>query len=140
MCIFELMYNHNYLKQKRKDLRNKATSAEAFLWRHLSNKQLEGRKFRKQQSLQNYIVDFYCPSEKLIIELDGAYHSEPLMIERDEIRDKKLQDLGFTILRFENKLVFDDLNGVLNTIVENFEQGRSFPPFEGGDRGGSIPP
>lgn len=59
------------LRNNRKELRQNLTSAEAFLWKHLQNKKFEGRKFRRQHSIDNFIVDFYCTSEKLIIELDG---------------------------------------------------------------------
>ncbi len=68
------IHNKPELKQFRKKLRNNSTSAEAILWTYLKQKQLEGRKFRRQQSIGHYIVDFYCPAEKLVIELDGADH------------------------------------------------------------------
>ena len=122
------MYNHKYLKEIRKKLRNNATSAEAFLWKYLSKSKLQGRKFRRQQSIENFVVDFYCPFEKLIIELDGEYHNRPEAMEKDLKRDKRLEKLGFTVLRFENKLVFDDLDGVLKTISENFKTTKSSPP------------
>ncbi|BFP40703.1 endonuclease domain-containing protein [Flavobacteriaceae bacterium GF1] len=122
------MYNHKYLKETRKELRNNATSAEAFLWKYLSKSKLRGRKFRRQQSIENFVVDFYCPFEKLIIELDGEYHNRPEAMEKDLKRDKRLEKLGFTVLRFENKLVFDDLDGVLKTISENFKTTKSSPP------------
>ena len=122
------MYNHKYLKEIRKKLRNNATSAEAFLWKSLSKSKLRGRKFRRQQSIENFVVDFYCPFEKLIIELDGEYHNRPEAMEKDLKRDKRLEKLGFTVLRFENKLVFDDLDGVLKTISENFKTTKSSPP------------
>jgi len=83
--------------------------------------------------LENFIVDFYCPSEKLIIELDGEYHSNPLVIGKDQVRDERLQNLGFTVLRFENKLVFDDLDGVLKTISEKFKVTKGSPPSKGGE-------
>lgn len=116
------MFNNKYLKQSRKHLRNNGTSAEAFLWKHLSKRKLNGRKFRRQQSLGNYIVDFYCPSEDLIIELDGEYHNNPEAREKDLKRDNHLERLGFKVLRFENKLVFDDLDGVLKTISDNLKE------------------
>lgn len=122
------MYNHKYLKETRKELRNNATSAEAFLWKYLSKSKLRGRKFRRQQSIENFVVDFYCPFEKLIIELDGEYHNRPEAMEKDLKRDKRLEKLGFTVLRFENKLVFDDLDGVLKTISANFKTTKSSPP------------
>jgi very-short-patch-repair endonuclease len=65
------IFNRKYLETNRKWLRNNSTSAEAALWKLLKNKQLEGRKFRRQQSIGKYIVDFYCSQEKLIVELDG---------------------------------------------------------------------
>ena len=81
----------------------------------------------------NYIVDFYCPSENLIIELDGEYHNNPESKEKDLKRDNHLENLGFNILRFENKLVFNDLDGVLNTISDNFKNTKSTPPSKGGE-------
>jgi very-short-patch-repair endonuclease len=113
------LYNKKELKAYRVALRNKSTSAEVALWNFLKNSQL-GRKFRRQHSIGNYITDFCCPSEKIIIELDGNVHGENLQIEKDEIRDKYLEDLGFRILRFENKLVFQDPDYVLKEIKNVF--------------------
>jgi very-short-patch-repair endonuclease len=72
--------------------------AEAVLWNKLKSKNLDGRKFRRQHSIGKYIVDFYCPSEKLIIELDGDPHGDPVQVWKDTIRDKYLEELGFTVL------------------------------------------
>ena len=119
-----MIHNWKYLKQTRKDLRNNLTPAEATLWKALQRKQLKGRKFRRQHSIGNFIVDFYCPSEKLIIELDGAHHFTSVGYENDLERDKTLMGMGFKILRFENQDVFDSLERVLETISSNF----SFPP------------
>ena len=101
------IFNKPELKEFRKALREKSTSAEVALWNLLKNKQLDGRKFRRQYSLGNYIADFCCTSEKLIIELDGQVHGDYLQIERDIKRDEYIENLGFVILRFENKLVFN---------------------------------
>ena len=108
--------NRSYLKSIRKRLRNNSTSAEATLWNMLKNRQLEGRKFRRQHSLDNYIVDFYCSSDKLIIELDGDPHGDYIQIQKDERRDQELEKKGYTILRFENRLVFQDPDFVRETI------------------------
>jgi len=62
------------LKQSRKDFRNNLTPAEIKLWKCLQNKQLDGKKFRRQHSIGSYIIDFDCPSEKIAIELDGQFH------------------------------------------------------------------
>ncbi|MEL6918027.1 MAG: endonuclease domain-containing protein [Bacteroidota bacterium] len=110
---------HDKLKN-RKELRNNLTPAEAFLWTHLKNRKLEGRKFRRQHSVENYIVDFFCYEEKLVIELDGEIHNDPSQIIYDAKRTKRLMDLGHRVLRFENKLVFDNLPSVLKEIKENF--------------------
>jgi len=110
------------LKQVRKKLRNNSTSAEASLWKLLKDKQLEGRKFRRQHSIKYYIVDFYCSSEKLIIELDGMPHSQYSQIEKDEIRDKYFEDNGYKVLRFENRFVFQDPEYVLETIKKLFKK------------------
>ena len=64
-------HNLSYFKEARKILRNNSTSAEATLWNILKNSQLDGRKFQRQHSIENFVVDFYCSAEKLIVELDG---------------------------------------------------------------------
>ena len=123
LCIVEKkdhIFNRKYLETNRKRLRNNSTSAEAALWKLLKNKQLEGRKFRRQQSIGKYIVDFYCSEEKLIVELDGNIHGEYNMIEKDTIRDQYLENLGLTILRFENRFVFQHPEYVLDEIKKSF--------------------
>ena len=83
----------------------------------LKNKQLGGKKFRRQHSLGNYIVDFYCSSDKLIIELDGDPHGDYIQIQRDELRDKNLVEKGYIVLRFENRCIFQDPEYVIDTII-----------------------
>ena len=100
------LFNRKSLKSFRSFLRKRSTTAEAALWDILKSKQLDGRKFRRQYSIASYIVDFCCPSEHLIIELDGDPHGKYHKIQEDENRDKYLQSLGFTVLRFENRFVF----------------------------------
>ena len=116
------IFNRKSLKPLRSYLRNNSTSAESALWNHLKSKNLEGRKFRRQQSIGNYIVDFYCPSEKLIIELDRDPHGDPKQIQKDISRDKYLEALGFTVLRFENRFVFQEPEIVLNEIKKVFRK------------------
>ncbi len=115
------IHNKKFLETRRKKLREILTPAEASLWKCLQNRKFENRKFRRQHSIGNFIVDFYCPEEKLIIELDGAVHQNATAREKDEKRDKILQELGFRILRFENRMVFDFLPSVLKEIKDNFE-------------------
>jgi very-short-patch-repair endonuclease len=110
------LFNRKGLISYRSSLRNRSTSAEAALWNILKSRNLDGRKFRRQYSIDNYIVDFCCPSEKLIIELDGAPHGEYLRIQEDENRDKYIKSLGFTVIRFENRVVFQEPEFVKNEI------------------------
>ena len=110
------LFNRKSLKSFRSSLRNRSTSAEASLWNILKSKNLDGRKFRRQYSIGGYIVDFCCPSEKLIIELDGDPHGEYHKIQEDENRDKYIQSLGFTVLRFENRFVFQEPEYLRNEI------------------------
>ncbi len=116
------LHNYKYLEERRKQLRKNLTSAEATLWKHLQKKQLKGRKFRRQHSISHFIVDFYCPKEKLIIELDGAVHLDFAQQNYDLERTKQLESLGFKVIRFENKLVFEDLNYVLQEISNHFKE------------------
>ncbi|MEE1963741.1 endonuclease domain-containing protein [Allomuricauda taeanensis] len=116
------IHNRKELIQFRKKLRNNATPAEAFLWRHLKAKKLCGRRFNRQHSIKNYIVDFYCAAEKLVIELDGAVHQSSKVQEYDKKRTEILNELGYTVIRFENKMVFENLESVLSEISEHFKQ------------------
>ena len=96
------------------------TPAEAYLWTHLKSRQLGRRRFNRQFSIENYIVDFYCHQERLVIELDGAVHMNAVAREKDRIRDERLHQLGYTVLRFENKMVFEQLGTVLGEIASQF--------------------
>jgi very-short-patch-repair endonuclease len=113
--------NLTYLKDTRKFLRRNLTEAECVLWSVLKGKKLDGRKFRRQHSIGYYIADFYCPSEKLIIELDGNHHFSPEGIEKDRERDEYLKELGIKVLRFENKEVLNNLSEVLKGIKSHFK-------------------
>ncbi|RXJ52537.1 endonuclease domain-containing protein [Gelidibacter gilvus] len=115
------IHNRKYLIERRKELRNNSTSAEATLWKSLQRNQLDGRKFRRQHSIENYIVDFYCASEKLVIELDGAVHLDFAISNYDYEREQKLKSLGFKVLRFENREVFENLESLLNEIKLSFK-------------------
>lgn len=90
------------------------TLAEKRLWQHLRAKQMNGLHFRRQEPVGNYIADFYCAAVKLVIELDGDSRSE--CAEADALRDEVLRSEGYTVLRFHNAQVFNDLTGVLETI------------------------
>ena len=108
------------LKHFRRKLRSHMTPAEAKLWTKLSRKQLEGRKFRRQHSVGGYILDFYCPTEKLAIELDGQAHDSAIAAEYDQERTQFLQIFGIEVLRFENHSVFEHPDWVLDQIRSKF--------------------
>ncbi|MFZ2906564.1 MAG: DUF559 domain-containing protein, partial [Cyclobacteriaceae bacterium] len=120
------IHNQSLLKQARKDLRNNATAAEATLWRFLQHSQLDGRKFRRQHSIGSYIVDFYCPSEKLVIELDGDTHFHSAGYELDSRRTRYLESLNLRVIRFENDEIFKATEAVLEKIKSMF--GKSITP------------
>ena len=103
-------------KDFRKILRNSSTPAEAVLWKCLQHRRLLGRKFRRQISIDKYIVDFYCPEKKLVVELDGEAHFTVTGGDYDDERSKFLENQGLTVIRFENDEVKDNLDGVLETI------------------------
>src|SRR6187399_135929 len=109
-------HNRAYLNERRVKLRKRLTPAEIRLWKFLQGSWLEGRKFRRQHSIGNYIVDFYCPLERLAIELDGQVHHGDLAEHLDVIRTKYLNELGVKVLRFENHFVFDEPEYVLARI------------------------
>ena len=113
-------YNVPILKTFRTKLRKNLTPAEAFLWKFIRNSKLDGRKFRRQFSVGPYILDFYCPSEKLAVELDGEVHFNATAIEYDLERKLFVQHYRIRILRFENQLVFQELEMVLEKIRANF--------------------
>ena len=115
------VHNRKNLIHYRKKLRSRLTPAEAYLWKHLKAKKLDGRRFVKQHSIGRYIVDFYCASEQLIIELDGEIHLNATAESKDHLRTLYLNRLGFSVIRFENKMVFDNLDWVLDEIVSYFK-------------------
>ncbi len=114
------IHNLTRLKPVRKILRANMTTAEIALWKQLQNSQLRGRKFRRQHSIGNYVVDFYCPAEKLVIELDGAPHDTEQGFQRDVKRDEWLGTVGVRVLRFENRDVLTNMEGVLVEISRHF--------------------
>ena len=113
------VHSKQELKQLRAKLRQSLTPSEAYLWTKLKARQFHNTRFTKQHSIGYYIVDFYCAEHKLIIELDGEIHNLPEQAEKDKIRTKYLEQLGFTVLRFENKMVFDFLPSVFMAIKEH---------------------
>ena len=110
------LYNQKGLKEKRKALRSNSTSAEAILWKMLKAKHIEGKRWRRQFSIGNFILDFYCPEIKLCIELDGSEHYTVSGQFNDERREEFLKSQGITIIRFENKEIWHYTEQIIETI------------------------
>ena len=113
----EKIFNKKEMLRVRRDLRSNLTLAEAILWNLLKDSQL-GFKFRRQHSIGNYIVDFYCREKKLVLELDGEVHNNDAIAEKDIARSEYLRGLGLRVMRFENKEIMENIDGVL-AYLEN---------------------
>jgi very-short-patch-repair endonuclease len=116
-----------------KALRKNFTDTERLLWRHMRAKQMEGYKFRRQEPIGGYIVDFVCQEKKIVIEVDGGQHS--VERERDIERDKWLEGQGYKVLRFWNNEVLTKINGVLEVIRNSLNHPPPTPPLKGGASG-----
>jgi very-short-patch-repair endonuclease len=116
--IMTQIYNKISEKGKRKQLRNNMTMAENILWGKLKGKQIETCKFRRQYSVNEFVIDFYCPELKLAIEIDGESHFQDNAVEYDKERQVLIESIGIEFLRFNNNEVYTNLNGVLEVIAE----------------------
>jgi very-short-patch-repair endonuclease len=113
-----MVFNKSNVKGRRKQLRRTMPEAEVILWSQLKNRQLSGIKFRRQYSVGGYVVDFYCAKKKLAIEIDGDSHYVLYAPERDEERQKWIEQFGIRFLRFTNDDVRMNLYSVLDAIDE----------------------
>jgi len=116
------LHNIRAKKEQRRELRSRLTPEESYLWSFLQRKQLRGRKFRRQHSVGPYILDFYCPTERLAVELDGSAHDHEAAQDYDSKRSAFLEGLGIRTLRFENGEVRKNMEGVLRAIEARFER------------------
>lgn len=112
------VYNRAKDKPKRTTLRNAMPEAEIILWSRLKNNQVHGYRFRRQYGIERFVVDFFCPSLKLAIEVDGDSHFRLGAQERDTERQKIIEQYGVRFLRFTNNDVRRNLDGVLLSIEE----------------------
>ncbi|MDA8431295.1 MAG: endonuclease domain-containing protein [Geobacteraceae bacterium] len=121
-----LPYSRN-LKQPSRDLRKGMTEAEQRLWPYLRGRQILGIQFYRQKPLGPYIVDFYAPAARLVIELDGSQHYEEDHARRDADRDANLSSQGLSVLRFDNLHVLQETEAVLEEILRICGE-RQIPP------------
>ena len=117
-----LRYNHRMSIERARDLRANPTEAEKRLWYALRQCQVEGLRFRRQMPIGYWIVDFACPSRRLIVEVDGGQHADS---PRDARRDSYLASRGWRVLRFWNNEVTGNVEGVVRAIAEAAEEQRA---------------
>ena len=119
------IYNRSTEKELRRALRQSLPRAEALLWARLRRNQLAGLKFRRQYSVERYVIDFYCAELKLAIELDGDSHGTNDAQQYDAMRQAIIEAYGIRFLRFWNNEILRNTAGVLQRIIEAIEQSPS---------------
>ncbi|HLD20753.1 MAG TPA: endonuclease domain-containing protein [Patescibacteria group bacterium] len=121
------IFNRRDRKDFRRENRREMNDVEVTLWNHLRNGQI-GHKFRRQHSVGPYVVDFYCPAKRLVIEVDGDTHFEPDAVEYDLRRDEFLRSQGLGVIRFTNLEVRDNLSGVIDAVLDNISKTEAATP------------
>lgn len=111
------------LKKSSRSLRMNMTDAEQLLWQRVRRKQIRSVQFYRQKPLLSYVVDFYCPAAKLVVELDGSQHFEEAHQIKDRLRDEALERLGLQVLTFDNRQVLLETEAVL-TVIDEVVRGR----------------
>ncbi|MCR4280487.1 MAG: endonuclease domain-containing protein [Candidatus Komeilibacteria bacterium] len=112
-----IIYNKHLLRNRRRELRHSLPPAEVLLWQYLKGRRVAGFKFRRQYSVGNYVVDFYCPRLKLAIEVDGPSHYQSeKAIAYDKQRQKFLESFGISFIRVTNHDIYSNLSGVIDFI------------------------
>ncbi len=124
--MYNELFNKPEKKRFRRDLRNEPTIPEFILWQELRGSKL-GHKFRRQYSIGSYVVDFYCPELRLVVEVDGDTHFEPLDIEHDNQRTVFLTDKGIQVIRVTNIDIRDSLEDVVTLIKQQFPHDHNHP-------------
>ena len=115
-------YNKN-LQPNANRLRKEMTKAEACLWKYvLRAKKMKGFQFRRQRPVLNYIADFMCKELMLVVEVDGSIHQLEEIMKSDGIRQKALEEAGFTVLRFTNEEVLENINAVYSFLEDWIEK------------------
>lgn len=112
------IYNKSSQKLNRQNLRRQIPQAEIILWSRLRRRQIAGIKFRRQYSVNRFVLDFYCPQLKLAIEVDGPTHQGTDAQNYDQLRQLSIEGLDIQFLRFTNREVYQNIDGVLDTIYQ----------------------
>ena len=101
-----------------KDNRKNQTYSEKLLWTAIRNRRLSGLKFRREHVIETFIVDFYCAEHRLVIEVDGDIHDRPDVAERDDYRQRQLEEMGYRVVRFDSNQVINQIEVVMKRIAE----------------------
>lgn len=112
------LFNTTRNKEIRRQLREDSPPAEKRLWAHIRRRHIGGHRFRRQYGIGPFVVDFYCPEARLVIEVDGPSHYEPGEPERDRCRQEYLEKLGLRVVRFTNTEVLEGTEGVVEAITK----------------------
>ncbi len=118
------------LKEYASQLRNNSTKSEIYLWKHLKGKQMMGYDFHRQKPLDNYIADFFCHELMLAIEIDGYTHLLEEVQIKDAVKEKRLNELGVNVLRFQDEEVYNDVENVIREIEAYIVEYRRTHPHQ----------
>jgi very-short-patch-repair endonuclease len=109
-------YNKFLEKEKRRSLRREETYCEKLIWRYLRKRQMLGYKFKRQFSVDHFVIDFYCPELKLALEVDGDVHNQPEQKDYDSARQQYLEQFGITFIRISNEELLGNPNKAFDKI------------------------
>ncbi len=126
------IYNHKMMEARRRELRGRMTKAEKTFWYAVRDQQILEVKFRRQYSVDAYVVDFYAAIPRLAVEIDGDYHLDPEQQAYDSVRQKSIEDRGITFVRFTNQEVITNLDSVierLKSFLNRLTTQRGTPPL-----------
>lgn len=116
--VMTKVFNCHTRKGTRKELRNNLTKGEIILWQHLKGSQLGGFKFRRQQSISDFVVDFYCPEIKLAVEIDGQTHEVEEVFIRDQWRQRIIEKEKVVFKRYTSSDIFNNLKHILDDLYQ----------------------
>ena len=117
------LYNIPSMTKRRKMLRRSSPPAEIILWQYLKRKQLGGYKFRRQYSIGGYVVDFYCPRLRLVIEVDGPSHFiNNEAVKNDQERQAFIESFNIKFVRISNNDIYNNLEGVINKLLSVIQE------------------
>jgi very-short-patch-repair endonuclease len=137
------IFNKHQLTKRRQELRRNMTQSENILWSKIRRKQIEGLRFRRQYSVDAFVIDFYCPEVRLAIEIDGESHTRPEMQEYDAEREEIIKQYGISFVRITNDEVNNYLDEALDKVREasrkkKINAANPFPLIKGKTQKGST--